>query len=160
MWKWAVRVSVLAGLTAPLLGVEPKLCTPFEKAKDLIGQQGCVVGRVVKVSQSQAGNTYVNFCREYRGCGFSVVSLKKDDSLGDLRDLQGKMVEFHGTIENYEGQPEIKLTSRGQMRLTEDKEEAANLEEEPPDDPARMHKFGDKPHVGMRAPHHNSGRAQ
>lgn len=161
MWKWAVCLSMMVGLAAPLAGVEPKLCTPVEKAKDLMGQQGCVVGRVVTVSESQAGNSYVNFCREYRGCGFSVVSLKRDGAvLGDLHDLEGKVVEFHGLVENYEGQPEIKLKSREQMRLTKDKEEERHLEEEPPDDPTRMHRFGSKPRVGMRAPHHDSGRAQ
>ena len=122
MWKWIMAAALL--LSLPLMAEDAGKveCTPVKKAKELLGKEGCVVGRVVKVSESRAGNVFVNFCSDYRNCGFSAVALKSTGGqLGDLHDLEGKVVEFHGPVEDYEGQPEIKLKARDQLRISDAK---------------------------------------
>ncbi len=79
-------------------------CVPMKQAKDWLGKTGCVSGKVLKVAESQGGNIFVNFCSSYKKCDFSAVALKRDsESLGDLRELEGKVVELRGEITAYKG---------------------------------------------------------
>jgi hypothetical protein len=122
MRKWIMATTLF--LSLPMMAEDSGKveCTPVKKAKELLGKEGCVVGRVMKVNESRAGNVYLNFCSDYRNCGFSAVALKNTGAqLGDLHDLEGKVVEFHGPVEDYEGQPEIKLKAREQLRISDAK---------------------------------------
>ncbi|MBV9669317.1 MAG: hypothetical protein JOZ43_00045, partial [Acidobacteriales bacterium] len=79
-----LRVSVVLVIAGSLCAQDE--CVPFEKAKELIGKQACITGRIVEVSESRAGNTFLNFCKNYRDCAFSAVSLNREtsDEIGDL----------------------------------------------------------------------------
>jgi len=140
-----VCIGFLLGLSA----AAQDYCVSFEKAKELVGKEACIVGRVTQVGESRAGNVFVNFCKDYRNCAFSAVALHAGDSdeLGDLRDLEGKILEMRGTIKLYKGQPEMELKSRAQLRLAKDQAKLPLDKPEPEDMRARMHNFGNKPHV-------------
>ena len=113
----------------------------MEEAEKRIGDQACVTGKVVKVAQSKAGTFFMNFCEKYQDCPFTVVvfpSNQKD--VGDVRELEGKMIEIWGRITIWRGHAEIVLRDAHQL-----KGEAAKLPPVPKEyDAERKGKFSPK----------------
>jgi hypothetical protein len=135
-------------------------CVQFKKAAELAGKEGCVTGRVVNVSESRGGNVFVNFCKDYRHCPFSAVVLKKSHAqLGDLQDLEGRTVEFRGTVKLYQGAPEMELTSREQLRIPDDKASKSNVSFDSPGPGSTGMSGGHRPSSRF-APHHMSARVR
>src|ERR1041385_5841851 len=61
-----VRTSTSAS-AAPMPGGEPS-CVDIRGASKLEGKYGCVSGRVLKVYTAASGNTFLDFCQDYRTC--------------------------------------------------------------------------------------------
>ncbi len=98
-------------------------CIPFEKAKDHIGSNACVTGKVIKVGHSARGTTFLDFCEDEKSCPFVVVIFARDlRDVGDVEQLAGKVIEIGGKIEEYNGRAEIILKDVKQLRG-----EAANI---------------------------------
>jgi exonuclease VII large subunit len=92
-------------------------CLPVERAKDNIGRNSCVSGKVVKVAQSQSGNYFLDFCENYRECPFTVVVFQRNlRDVGDIRALEGGVVNVHGKIKEYGGRAEIVLDDARQLK--------------------------------------------
>ena len=93
-------------------------CVDFLQAGDHTGQTGCVSGRILRVFTSRAGNTYLDFCPDYRNCPFSSVIFASDrDKFGDLGTLGGRTVELRGSISVYQGRAQIIVHDPQQIRL-------------------------------------------
>jgi hypothetical protein len=93
-------------------------CVDFHDAAPHAGKTGCVSGRVVKVFTSQAGNTFLDFCEDYRECPFTSVIFSADkNKFGDLESLAGRQIEIRGPITVYQGRPEIIVRDPEQIRL-------------------------------------------
>ena len=92
-------------------------CIPFTEAPKKIDENACVTGKVVKVSSSgKSGTQFINFCEDYRKCPFTVVVFSRDlPEVGDVRALEGKIIEIHGRIKEYRGQAEIILNDVKQL---------------------------------------------
>ena len=91
-------------------------CIAIEQAQKKVGQLACVKAKVVRVNESQSGNTYLDFCENYRQCPFSVVVFHRDAKhLGDLKALAGKDVEIFGPVQEYAGRAEIVLRDKRQF---------------------------------------------
>jgi hypothetical protein len=91
-------------------------CVPFHEASRHLGQNSCVSGRVVKITHSEQGTTFLNFCEDYRTCPFQVVVFRSDlPHVGDVRNLTGKTIEIQGKIEDYDGHTEIILRRPRQL---------------------------------------------
>jgi DNA/RNA endonuclease YhcR with UshA esterase domain len=85
-------------------------CIPIEEAPQKVGDEICVRGTVVEVTQSNRGTWFLNYCADYRTCPFTVVVFAKDlRHVGDVRMLKGKTIEVFGKIRLYNGRPEIVL---------------------------------------------------
>jgi hypothetical protein len=98
-------------------GTADAACVKFTEAPKHLGQDQCVTGKVVAVNQGDSGTFFVNFCEDYRACPFTVVVFRDDlEDVGDVRALQGKTMEIHGRIQEYEGRPEIILKNIRQLR--------------------------------------------
>lgn len=92
-------------------------CIPFEQAKQHLGETRCVSGKVLKVGQSQGGTLFLDFCRNYRQCPFTVVVFRsKLRDVGDVRQLEGKDVEVTGKIKLWGTRAEIILEHVRQLR--------------------------------------------
>lgn len=92
-------------------------CLPMAEAGKHIGDTTCVTGKVLTVTQSPNGASFLNFCEDYRQCPFTVVAFSRDlRDVGDVRFLAGKEVEIHGRIREYQGKAEIILSDRRQLR--------------------------------------------
>ena len=93
-------------------------CVPYTEASSLVGNASCVTGRVLKVFTSKAGNTYLDFCEDYRSCPFSSVIFSQDRAkFGDLTSLQGQVVEIRGLVSYYKERPQIIIRAPEQVKL-------------------------------------------
>jgi hypothetical protein len=93
-------------------------CVDFHDAAPHAGERGCVSGRVVRVFASRGGNTFLDFCEDYRECPFSSVIFSADkNKFGDLASLTGRQIEIRGPISVYQGRPEIIIRDPEQIRL-------------------------------------------
>ena len=92
-------------------------CLDFREAAAHIGENSCVLGRVLRVFTSRSGNSFLDFCADYRDCPFSSVIFESDRSkFGNLSTLTGRQVEIRGTIVRYQGRAEIVIHDPAQIR--------------------------------------------
>lgn len=104
-------------------------CLSVDEAPKKVGEIACVKGTVVKVGESRTGNFYLDFCKDYKACPFTVfIPGKSLRDIGDVRQLEGKTIEVHGKIQQYNGRAEIILKDIGQL-----KGEASNIPPVPKD---------------------------
>ena len=91
-------------------------CLPFDEARKHLGENKCITGRVVRVKQGEKGVHYLDFCDNFRLCSFMVVIFPGDlKSVGDVRQLEGRVVEIHGQVKEYDGRAEIILQEYHQI---------------------------------------------
>lgn len=108
----ALGVSILAFV--PLLSAAD--CIPIHEAGKHIGETKCVAGKVLKIKVGAKGVHFLDFCEDQMACPFTVVvfaSVLKD--VGDVRHLEGRAIEIHGTLKLYDGRPEIILNRISQI---------------------------------------------
>ncbi|MGH9432699.1 MAG: hypothetical protein ACRD3T_14245 [Terriglobia bacterium] len=92
-------------------------CVDFHQAASRVGQNGCVTGQVLRAYTSKSGNTFLDFCQDYRSCPFTSVIFSSDrPRFGDLTALEGRVVEIRGTIKTYAGRAEIVVRDPEQIR--------------------------------------------
>lgn len=112
-------------LPAPPAGppTEPQVpqtgsCINFREAPTHVGETRCVTGTVDHVFVSSKGNTFLNFCPDYRTCPFFAVVFSSDShKFSNLRGLQGKTVEISGLIRTYQGRLEIIVNDPSQLKV-------------------------------------------
>ena len=91
-------------------------CLPFMEARKHVGEVKCVTSVVARVKQGARGVHFLDFCDDFHLCPFTVVIFPGDwNSVGDVRQLQGRMVEIHGQVKEYDGRAEIVLEEYRQL---------------------------------------------
>lgn len=91
-------------------------CLPIAQARNHVGETQCVSGKVIRVTSGAGGVHYLDFCEDFRLCPFSVVVFSHDmKSVGDVRQLTGKVIEIRGEIKDYDERAEIILENRKQL---------------------------------------------
>jgi len=91
-------------------------CLSIEQTRDRIGDRVCVSAKVLKVVAGR-GAHFLDFCDDYAKCPFTVVVFDRDlRDVGDVRQLEGKQIEIHGSIVKYEGRSEIVLRDASQLK--------------------------------------------
>ncbi len=94
----------------------PQNCLSIAEAGKHIGKPHCVTGMVVRVEEGSNGVMFLDFCADYRSCPFTVVVFSSDlRNLGDIRQLQGRVVAIQGRIEEYDDRAEIILRHPQQL---------------------------------------------
>jgi hypothetical protein len=92
-------------------------CVDIRHAGPLVGKDGCIAGLVLRVYFARTGNTFLDFCEDYRTCPFGSVIFASDKSkFGDLGSLQGRRVEIRGEVTAYQGHAEIVIRDPQQVR--------------------------------------------
>ncbi|MEO5936809.1 MAG: hypothetical protein ABIP81_06320 [Terriglobales bacterium] len=112
-WNY-LRVVCLALASSGYAAAE---CIPYTEAPAKMGATVCVTGKVVKIGHSPRSNThFLNFCDDHKKCPFTVVIFSRNlRDVGDVRWLEGKVIEIHGKIKDYNGQAEIILSDVRQL---------------------------------------------
>jgi hypothetical protein len=110
----SVLQTLIVALLLPALSIAD--CIATTEAKKHIGETRCVSGKVLRVEEGNQGVTFLDFCEDYERCAFTVVVFRDDlKHVGDVRQLQGKMIEIHGPVKEYDGRAEIVLERAGQL---------------------------------------------
>ncbi len=93
-------------------------CLPITEAPKRLGSTVCITGKVLTVKRSDSGAAwFLNFCEDYKTCPFSAVVFTKDlRDVGDVRMLQGKVIEVNGKVLEYQGVPEIIIRDARQLK--------------------------------------------
>jgi len=96
--------------------VSASQCISIEEAAKHVGESKCVTGKVLHVKQGNGGAHFFDFCDDYRMCPFTVVVFASNlKHVGDVRQLEGKEIEIHGPIKEYDGRAEIILERAAQL---------------------------------------------
>jgi DNA/RNA endonuclease YhcR with UshA esterase domain len=91
-------------------------CVPFSEASQHVGTTQCVSGTVLRVEEERSGVTFLKFCKEAPACPFTVIVFAGDQKkVGDIGQLEGRQIEIKGTIEDYDGRPQIVLRHTQQL---------------------------------------------
>ncbi|HEY1800415.1 MAG TPA: hypothetical protein VGG46_05705 [Terriglobales bacterium] len=89
---------------------------PSSEALHHVGESRCVTGKIFRVQQGSNGIHYLDFCEDYHACTFTVVIFRGDlKHVGDIRQLQDRLVEIHGDVKEYDGRAEIILKDASQL---------------------------------------------
>lgn len=95
-------------------------CVDFRKAASMAGERGCVTGYVLRAYTSKSGNTFLDFCQDYRSCEFSSVIFASDArKFGNLEALAGRKVDIRGFIRTYQGRAEIVINDPSQISVAQ-----------------------------------------
>jgi hypothetical protein len=106
-------IALLLSLSALAAGE----CLPFQEAPHHIGADTCVRGKVLNIGHSSRGSLFLNFCRDYLKCPFTVVVFpSRLRDVGDVRQLEGKEIEIHGRLQQWHGRAEIILRDARQLK--------------------------------------------
>lgn len=91
-------------------------CIPASDARRHVGEERCIIGKVLHVKHGSDGITLLEFCQDSMVCPFTVVTFHHDlKNVGDMNALQGRMIEVHGMLKEYNGRAEIVLQRNGQL---------------------------------------------
>jgi RecJ-like exonuclease len=88
------------------------------EAAQYVGKKVEVRGFVFSVTTSPLGTTFINFGREYPNQIFAgfIAAGSKRATVRWAATLQGKIIGITGTVELYQGKPEIKVLSMTQIK--------------------------------------------
>ena len=92
---------------------------PPDSAKNHIGSTATICGSVKGAFSTKSGVTFLNFGKSYPDQTFTAVI---SDSLSmnvlfNTDSLKGKNVCVTGTIVEYKGKPEMKISSKDQLKV-------------------------------------------
>jgi hypothetical protein len=106
-------VLLLLALVFPALSAAD--CIPIAEARQHIGEDQCVTGKVVRVKHSR-DLTRIDFCQDSMVCPFTVVVFPHDlKHIGIVSQLQNRVIEIHGPVKEYDGRAEIVLQQLRQL---------------------------------------------
>jgi hypothetical protein len=121
-----LATGVFANAAEAQLPEDDAECVPFTQALEKVGEIACVTGKVVEVHTIKTGGTYLNFCRDYRDCSFSVVVLAGDARrLRDVRVLQGREIRITGKVTSKGRRAEMRWQKPEQLLVAIDEGKAA-----------------------------------
>jgi hypothetical protein len=91
-------------------------CLSIGQAKQHVGENKCVTGKVLRVKAGAKGVHFVDFCEDQASCPFTVVVFPSDlKDVGDVRRLAGHVIEIRGAVKLYDGRAEIVLNRVNQV---------------------------------------------
>jgi len=80
-----------------------------------VGQNVAIEGVVTAVTTSKKGNTFINLGGIYPNQCFTGWISAGPDRDTSLELLKGRKIKITGTIQLYQGKPEIRIQSRSQI---------------------------------------------
>jgi hypothetical protein len=113
------RIRVLLALLFPVVFSALSAasdCIPITEARQHIGEDQCITGKVLRVKHVGRGVTRFDFCQDSMVCPFTVVVFPHDlKRIGNVSMLQNQVIEVHGPVKKYDGRAEIVLQQLRQL---------------------------------------------
>src|SRR5215471_9605729 len=112
-------IATLALLLCAITAREDKpIVIKDSEAIRYVGKEVEVRGRVVSVTTSPLGTTFINFGREYPRQTFAgfIAAGSRIATDQRLTMIQGKIIGITGTIQLRDGKPEIEIVSADQIK--------------------------------------------
>ena len=112
------RIFFLLSLNLLWSGLTHAACISPDQAVRHVGETKCVSGTVTRIVQRSDGAHFLEFCgKDGTSCPFAAVVFSEDlRHIGDVRQLQGKVVEVHGEVNEYDGRPQIVVSESWQLK--------------------------------------------
>ncbi len=91
----------------------------YTEAPDHIGETTHIRGTVVRAYTSKSGTIFLDFCKQYSTCPFSIVIFGDDAKkfISGVAPYENKTVIASGTIQTYNNQAEMVITNPSQIRI-------------------------------------------
>ncbi|MEM1535253.1 MAG: thermonuclease family protein [Candidatus Pacearchaeota archaeon] len=87
-------------------------------ARNYIGQEKVVEGKIVEIYKSKANTVFLNFEQPYpTSCFIAVIFSSSLNNFPNIEDYKDKIVKVSGLIKEYNGRPEIILESQAQIEI-------------------------------------------
>ena len=125
-----MHIGALVGILALLLcaivaHAEKPIVIKDSEAIRYVGKEVEVQGRVVSVTTSPLGTTFISFGREYPRQTFAGFISAGSRIATDRRltVIQGKIISITGTIQFHDGKPEIEIVSADQIKVLDSQTE-------------------------------------
>src|SRR5215813_900906 len=118
-----MRIGALFAIVALLLAIAAHADKPVvikdSEAIRYVGKEVEVRGRVVSVTTSPLGTTFINFGGEYPNQSFAgfIAAGSRIAADQSLTMIQGKIISITGTIELHQGKAEINIVSADQIKV-------------------------------------------
>jgi hypothetical protein len=113
-WSFFGEMAILSALVFPASSMGD--CIPISEARQHIGEDRCITGKVVGIKHAGKGVTLFDFCQNSMVCPFTVVIFPHDlRQIGDVSQLQNKVIEVRGPVKEYDGRAEIVLQQSRQL---------------------------------------------
>jgi DNA/RNA endonuclease YhcR with UshA esterase domain len=105
--------------TAVMAAAATAAVIPAASAGSHVGQSATVEGVVSEVHTARSGKeTFIDIGGNYPNQIFTAVIFAPNmAAVGDVSGLTGKTVDLTGTIQSYQGKPEVIITSRAQIKV-------------------------------------------
>jgi DNA/RNA endonuclease YhcR with UshA esterase domain len=123
-------IAILALLLCVIMAHADKaIVIKDSEAMEFVGREVEVHGRVVSVTTSPVGTAFINFGGEYPNQKFAgyIAAGSKVVSRKRLSSLSGKTVSIAGTIELYQGKPEIHIIRVDQIKVLDSQTEPGRI---------------------------------
>jgi len=99
----------------------PAVTIGAAQAADHIGKEVTVTGVVAQVS-IRPSRAFLNFGKAYPDHNFTaVIRSSRTNAFEDLPALKGKCVAVKGKVTEYNGKPEIELSTKSQLKVLSEK---------------------------------------
>ncbi len=109
-----IVLTILVFLSAAAFAASD--CLPIGEARQHVGENKCITGKVTHVKAGSHGVHFIDFCEDQLSCPFSVIVFGSDlKDVGDVRRLAGRVIEIHGPVKMYNGRAEIILKRVSQL---------------------------------------------
>ncbi|HXX71782.1 MAG TPA: hypothetical protein VEI55_05770 [Candidatus Acidoferrum sp.] len=115
--RTTVQLFTVLAIFGSALPASASDCIPIHEAGQHVGETKCVTGKVLRVKSGVKGVRFLDFCEDQMACPFIVVVFPHDlKDVGDMRRLEGRMIEINGPVKLYDGRAEIILSRVSQIR--------------------------------------------
>src|SRR5436309_10825849 len=95
MWAVLFVSPLVVTMSVLITPVAASDCLAIGDAKQHVGENKCVTGKVLRVKVGAKGVHYIDFCEDQIACPFTVVVFPSDlKDVGDVRRLAGHIIEI------------------------------------------------------------------
>lgn len=116
MWAVLFVSPLVVTMSVLITAVAASDCLAIGDAKQHVGENKCVTGKVLRVKVGAKGVHFIDFCEDQMACPFTVVVFPSDlKDVGDVRRLAGHVIEIRGAVKLYDGRAEIILNRVSQV---------------------------------------------